>query len=560
MNAVIGICSFCELHGPSVLFCTQAFHDTEEAQWTDVNAVGNQKLGVSLKSWYGPSLFSQRSGVSECSSPPLKSDNCEGCTSMTNKKRGFISNDHEARVSYVSSQYPLHPDVFIAVRQACVRSLSCEVCPGREGPIFFGDDHRGHVLSHTFFLKDSQARGFQSWYSIIIVMRDKIFLLNSWQFLVKFLQKIIHELQEKANKVYAAEQSEQNLRAVRLNSVTRMTLDTFRRRRGNIKARSLIDLTNDKGVFPYLHLWFTWILRAGAMRISERLVESFPNEDTFIDLERQEETDEGFIKIHLTKPDVDSSNDISDLSDKLENNHISSEEDTSKGAVTFSSIRELFQVLGREKFHCLAYHTIIGNQIIIRSNFAHMIKSIITCLKDLLPRGCYHPIYYSDTYEDSWKCNFLGILPDVKIPDHVVQSQLHIQVEVKPKYRNAIISNLEDFEIVFHTTALLPEKSPQVLTEMERAITDLSFSPAALDSFLFSTKEVWMNKVKVLFAFSRGGQHGAEETTKLLAVLGAQEHDKLVLKFWMTGLSTQYKTRILSASVQQGTFSIQKRS
>lgn len=46
---------------------------------------------------------------------------------MTNKKRGFISNDHEARVSYVSSQYPLHPDVFSAVRQACVRSLSCEV-------------------------------------------------------------------------------------------------------------------------------------------------------------------------------------------------------------------------------------------------------------------------------------------------------------------------------------------------------------------------------------------------------------------------------------------------
>lgn len=32
-------------------------------------------------------------------------------------------------------------------------------------------------------------------------MRDKIFLLNSWQFIVKNFQKIIHELQEKANKV-----------------------------------------------------------------------------------------------------------------------------------------------------------------------------------------------------------------------------------------------------------------------------------------------------------------------------------------------------------------------
>ncbi|GIX72726.1 folliculin [Caerostris extrusa] len=480
MNAVIAICSFCELHGPSVLFCTQAFHDTEEVEWTDVHSGDNPKSGLSLKSWYGPALFSQRPGVSESSSPPLKSDNCEGCTSMTSKKRGFISNDHEARVSYVSSQYPLHPDVFAAVRQACVRSLSCEVCPGREAPIFFGDDHRGHVLSHTFFLKDSQARGFQSWYSIIIVMRDKIFLLNSWQFLVKYLQKIIHELQEKANKVYSAEQSEQNLRAVRLNSVTRMTLDTFRRRRGNIKARSLIDLTNDKGIFPFLHMWFTWILRAGAMRISERLVESFPNEDTFIDLERQEETDEGFIKIHLTKPESNSSHNISDLSDTLDGCHISSEEDSSEDVISFSSIRELFQILGKEKFHCLAYHTIVGNQIIIKSTSLRLVKSMITCLKDLLPRGCFHPIYYSNTYEDSWKCNFLGIPPNVVIPEHVTQSQLHVQVDINPKYKNATLSSLEDLVITFQTTATLPEKSPQVLSEMERAIADLSFFSCCL--------------------------------------------------------------------------------
>jgi folliculin len=27
MNAVISLCHFCELHGPSVLFVTQAFHE-----------------------------------------------------------------------------------------------------------------------------------------------------------------------------------------------------------------------------------------------------------------------------------------------------------------------------------------------------------------------------------------------------------------------------------------------------------------------------------------------------------------------------------------------------
>ncbi len=52
------------------------------------------------------------------------------------------------------------------VRQACVRSLSCEVCPGREGPIFFGDDHRGHVFSYTFFVKVTMHE-ICSWFHLI---------------------------------------------------------------------------------------------------------------------------------------------------------------------------------------------------------------------------------------------------------------------------------------------------------------------------------------------------------------------------------------------------------
>ena len=27
MNAIVSLCHFCELHGPSVVFCTQAFRD-----------------------------------------------------------------------------------------------------------------------------------------------------------------------------------------------------------------------------------------------------------------------------------------------------------------------------------------------------------------------------------------------------------------------------------------------------------------------------------------------------------------------------------------------------
>ena len=48
----------------------------------------------------------------------------QGCTSV---HLGFVSHDEDAEVSYVSTQRPHHRDVFAMVRQACVRSLSCEV-------------------------------------------------------------------------------------------------------------------------------------------------------------------------------------------------------------------------------------------------------------------------------------------------------------------------------------------------------------------------------------------------------------------------------------------------
>lgn len=79
--------------------------------------------------------------------------------------------------------------------------LCRQVCPGREGPIFFGDEQHGFVFSHTFFIKDSLARGFQRWYSIVMVAMDRIYLINSWPFLLRHLRLTIQSLQSTALKV-----------------------------------------------------------------------------------------------------------------------------------------------------------------------------------------------------------------------------------------------------------------------------------------------------------------------------------------------------------------------
>jgi hypothetical protein len=50
----------------------------------------------------------------------------QACQSLDPKQR-FLCNDHEGRISYLSTQQATKPDVAALVRQACIRSLSCEV-------------------------------------------------------------------------------------------------------------------------------------------------------------------------------------------------------------------------------------------------------------------------------------------------------------------------------------------------------------------------------------------------------------------------------------------------
>lgn len=57
----------------------------------------------------------------------------QGCRSLAAGHPGYISHDKETSIKYVSHQHPNHPQLFSIVRQACVRSLSCEVSAGDVG-------------------------------------------------------------------------------------------------------------------------------------------------------------------------------------------------------------------------------------------------------------------------------------------------------------------------------------------------------------------------------------------------------------------------------------------
>jgi len=155
-----------------------------------------------------------------------------------------------------------------------------QVYPGREGPIFFGDDHRSQVLSYAFNLQDSHARGCQRLFSVTVVMMDKIFLLNSWPFLVKHIQLVVDYLKSKSSAVFTDEIARYPNRTHRIQ--------TRQRGCGGKPTRSLLELTADSQVFERLHRAFTWMLKAGGDRLTEKLLEGPVTEGCVIDLNRLE--------------------------------------------------------------------------------------------------------------------------------------------------------------------------------------------------------------------------------------------------------------------------------
>lgn len=500
MNAIVSICHFCELHGPSVVFCTQAFRDLLDLDaLTDAGALEilnsrNLEDEEQLKAeetnlWKYGRIHKETYARSKSTS----NDTCVACRSFSHIQPGFISNDDSARVSYVSAQYPLQSELYILVREACIRSLSCEVCPGREGPIYFGDESRGHVVSHTFFLRDVQARGFQRWYSILILMKDKMLLLNSWPFIVRHLRQTITHLQENAYKVYQNEESKVSHRSLR----SAVFMDNFRKQRVTGQPRSLSELVGEREVWQHLHSSFTWLLKAGGLRLQERLIEGPP------------------VNIYIAD---------------------------GSGTGNGLSVRELYNTLGGSIFHRMMHHLLIGRQVILRGSSTKIISALIHSLQPLLPKHCYKAIQFSPHYIAGTSCNILGLQSLVNIPQAVLETGNLCLIEIISKKENSdiqdtynktnlprtssvinfnvknkeietadnikpgnteateaedIVESIKKFTFKITDEGSLPSRPPQVLNRIESAVCNSTITPSALMIYISTVIYEWINKVKV---------------------------------------------------------------
>lgn len=93
MNAIISLCHFCELHGPSVILCTQAFHtpDPEEHPSgldsfpTSPCGADTQRLTPSSLNWFARQYSSDVLGSANEQSSSLASGPTSPASSIDDK-------------------------------------------------------------------------------------------------------------------------------------------------------------------------------------------------------------------------------------------------------------------------------------------------------------------------------------------------------------------------------------------------------------------------------------------------------------------------------------------
>ncbi|CAH0693976.1 unnamed protein product [Spodoptera exigua] len=306
MNAIVGLCHFCEAHGPRPLFCTFTTDN-------DKNTTESSRASVQ----------------------------CSGCTSL-GPETVFVSREDDGTI-YCSRESVPNADVTSFLRQAAIRSITCEVNWNKEGGVVYFNDAHGHVLSLTFQLKDTWARGLKRWFSIVVLMKDKMLLLNITPLLSEHMQKIAKELQALAEVVFDAEQKVCSQRALRLKTG----------RNDFVQSRSLMHLTGDDNVFKRLHSHFTWMLKAGAHTYSETL---YTSQDLLKKLQP-----------HSVKRSIFEPGTCSVPSDK-----------------ECMSLRLLEKTVSKAVFRILMYCSLTGIYIVIKSNNVEA-ATIVNGLARLLP-------------------------------------------------------------------------------------------------------------------------------------------------------------------------------
>ncbi|KAI9093769.1 vesicle coat protein [Phlyctochytrium arcticum] len=499
VDSCIALAVFCEIHGPALVFCTQPVYTLDNDNDNDKAPDDKER----------PDTLQQQQHRSSSKAA------CSGCTLGSVDTQFITQWGDDDGPTFISGRYPFQPSTYSLLRQACVQSLSCEFCPGREGPILFGDDTNGCVLSYLFKIRDSQARGFQRWYSLLFMGDDKSFLVASWPFLIR---AVAGELYQKAEKLFGNERvhfdSTDPMLYRQQSSFAPSSPEHFLRRRGNQALRSLPVLTDTSNLAMGLHSTFAWTLKAYVVRVRETHAEGRNMSATFNSDLRVVEQPGG-----TTTPPEKTDDDW--------------------------KLAHLESGLGHRALLKLLYQLITGDQVVIVGFDRGLVSGLVFYLKQFLPSYCCQASEWGEEYVQPFECNLLGVSARVALGD----ASPDIVLELKTNQKGTC----NEMSITFHNrTDDEEDSSHQAAASNCTLIKDLQrimkhhLSEPMLRVHWTLLKENWLNKAKIFYKFVKSG-HATDQgrMNVLMKSLNVSEGDLSVLRFWIKGIGVDNRRSIL---------------
>jgi len=242
MSAIVALCHFCEVHGPSVIMVTtvnqRSSLESSKEQYQDIpRLLGRENLNG-------------------------KSAGCERCWSLKTNDNLIISIDNSGHQTFLSSQTVLEKDLEQRLKNAVIRAISCEVSVKREGPILFSDPSVSTVFANNFFLKDSKARGFQRYYSILIMSREREYLIANLDIIENKVSQIIENIKTMSRKTFDNE----------ADGSKDQSKSKDGRRRSMAALRNLREIVGDENIYKTVHKQFVMLLQSLQKVLKEKVL------------------------------------------------------------------------------------------------------------------------------------------------------------------------------------------------------------------------------------------------------------------------------------------------
>lgn len=298
-----------------------------------------------------------------------------------------------------------------------MRALSCELCPGKEGPVVFGtslkneqlnkeENNQEWTVSYVFKLKDIKARGYTRVYTLLLIIQDFPLLLSIYDLIIKSFEKLIVDMQTRSDIVFKSDWDSQELQSSSTVRAPLRTHGVFRREAGSSYLRSLTELLNDSNYFIYLHTYFSWLISSINLKINQKMID---------------------FNCKL----VDPSSNTTELS-----------------TVQFlQCYSDIYSAMGADATRCLLWNLFIGNQIILRTDvrdeqLMYQLTSLIeVCfviilklisIQNLIPKNCRMRIMWPEHYKEIYECNILVIDKSIEIPESADIQNFGFVLEIIP--------------------------------------------------------------------------------------------------------------------------------